>query len=178
MYKNIKYIVVAFLILAVSFLGIAFAEKKGVKTTNGSDLSVNELKALTIETWDKTEWEVFTDKDSELPDTYGKRPYKKDLKASSQAMREVKLVKGYPRDVKNIDLGSDKETSQVLGLKFYFTFPGNNEVTVRPPRTESFLVKRPRTFIGDNGFTAEEQKKDASQRDMNNMNIQLIYGIE
>jgi hypothetical protein len=178
MKKKFQYSLVLFLVSAISLVGIAFAEKKGVQTSNGNDLSVNELKALTVENWDKTEWEVFTDKDSEIPDTYGKRPYKKDLAASSQSMRQVKLVKGYPRDVKNIDLGQEKDNSQVLAVKFFFTYPGNNEVTIRPPRTESFLVKRPRYYVGDNAFTSEDLKKDPASRDMNNVNIQPIYGIE
>jgi hypothetical protein len=178
MMKQVRYIIIAIVVTALTLTGYAFAQKKGVKTSNGNDLSVSELKAITIETWDKTEWEVFTDKDSEIPDTYGKKPYKKDLKASSQAMREVKLVKGYPRDEKSIDLSTEKETAQVLAVKFFFTFPGNNEVTVRPPRTEQFLVKRPRQFINDNAFSSEEAKKDPSVRDVNNVNLQPVYGIE
>ena len=89
--------------IAIAFSGVAYAEKKGLKTTNGNDLGSTELKSITLETWDKTEWEVFTDKDSELPDAYGKKPYKKDLATSTQSMRQVKLLKGYPRDVKYLD---------------------------------------------------------------------------
>ncbi|HNK96385.1 MAG TPA: flagellar filament outer layer protein FlaA, partial [Leptospiraceae bacterium] len=180
MNNKIKYLSITSAVLAavVAFSGIAFAENKGLKTTNGNDLGSNELKSITLETWDKTEWEVFTDKDSEIPDSYGKKPYKKDLPPSSQAMRQVKLLKGYPRDVKYIDLSKDKENSQVLAIKFHFTFPGNNEVTIRPPRTADFLINRPRMFINENAFSSEEAKKNPEKRDTNNVNVQPIYGVE
>lgn len=74
-------------------------------------------------------------------------------------MRQVKLLKGYPRDVKYLDMSKDKENAQILALKFHFTFPGNNEVTIRPPRTPDFLINRPRMFINDNAFSSEEAKK-------------------
>ncbi|MBP9885088.1 MAG: endoflagellar filament sheath protein [Leptospiraceae bacterium] len=164
--------------IVIAFSGIAYAEKKGLKTTNGNDLGSAELKSITLETWDKTEWEVFTDKDSELPDSYGKKPYKKDLPPSSQSMRQVKLLKGYPRDVKYLDMSKDKDNAQILALKFHFTFPGNNEVTIRPPRTPEFLINRPRMFINDNAFSSEEAKKDPSKRDLNNVTMQPIYGVE
>ena len=50
--------------ILIALSGVAYAEKKGLKTTNGNDLGSAELKSITLETWDKTEWEVFTDKDS------------------------------------------------------------------------------------------------------------------
>lgn len=180
MNNKIKLVSITSAVIAaiVAFSGIAYAEKKGLKTTNGNDLGANELKSITLETWDKTEWEVFTDKDSELPDNYGKKPYKKDLPPSSQSMRQVKLLKGYPRDVKYLDLNKDKDNSQVLAIKFHFTFPGNNEVTIRPPRTDDFKINRPRMFINENTFSSEEAKKAPDKRDTNNVNVQPIYGVE
>ncbi|MBK6604999.1 MAG: endoflagellar filament sheath protein [Leptospiraceae bacterium] len=176
--KKLVGILSSIIAIAIAFSGIAYAEKKGLKTTNGNDLGNNELKSITLETWDKVEWEVFTDKDSELPDNYGKKPYKKDLAPSTQSMRQVKLLKGYPRDVKYIDLSKDKDNSQVLAVKFHFTFPGNNEVTIRPPRTADFIINRPRMFINDNAFSNTEAQKAPEKRDINNVNIQPIYGVE
>ena len=46
--------------ILVAFSGIAYAEKKGLKTTNGNDLGSAELKSITLETWEKTIQKGFT----------------------------------------------------------------------------------------------------------------------
>ncbi len=168
-----------FVFLVVGLVGFGYAERrKGIKTPNGSDISANELRAITLESWDETEWEVFTDKDQMNYPTYPGANYNYEKeKETSQAYRAVKLLKGaYPRDVKYLDYSKNKENLQVLGVKFRFTYAGNNEVTIRPPRTDKFKVKRYKGFVSENDFSSAEQKKDPSERPK--PVVQEIYGIE
>jgi hypothetical protein len=48
--KKLIGILSGLIAIAVAFSGIAYAEKKGLKTTNGNDLGSNELKSITLET--------------------------------------------------------------------------------------------------------------------------------
>jgi hypothetical protein len=179
---NIKKITIGISIasiLATGLVGFASAQKKGVKTSNGNDLSANELRAITIETWDKTPWEVFTDKDQKEYPTYPGASYKyENTLTNSQVVREVKLIDGgYPRDIKYLDLKQDKKDLKVLGIKFKFTYPGNNEVTIRPPRAKEFEVIRPRGFVSDNNLTSKDQKTPVEKRGPSEV-MDTIYGIE
>lgn len=171
-------------LISVGLLGFAYAGKKGVKTQNGSDLSVNELRAITIETWDETLWEVFTDKDqlnyTTYPKSEGGATKVEPLLVTSQAMREAKLLKGgYPRDVKYLDLKEGNENLQVLGVKFQFTYPGNNEVTIRPPRIQKYEVVRHKDYVSENDpdLDRNEAKKSADKRKPLKA-VQTIYGLE
>ncbi|MCB1176553.1 MAG: hypothetical protein KDK36_03135, partial [Leptospiraceae bacterium] len=136
-------------------------------------------RAITIENWDKTAWEVFTDKDQvEYPTYPGSNYDYKDKLATSQALREVKLIDGgYPRDIKYLDLKTDKKDLKVLGVKFKFTYPGNNEVTIRPPRSKDFEIVRPRGYVSDNNLTSKEQKTPVDKRSPSTV-VDTIYGIE
>jgi len=168
----------------LAVIGIGFAEKKSEKTSNGSDLSQKEYRAVTLETWDETAWEVFTDKDNinytTYPGTPGGEKYNPDLPATAQAFRQVKLVAGgYPRDVKYLDYKTDKANLKVLGVKFQFTYPGNNEVTIRPPREDKYKIKRTRDFISENFLDRNEAKATPDKRDPKaTANSIDIYGLE
>jgi len=186
---NMKKIILGSTAIAIAtagFLGLAFAEKKHVKTSNGSDLSVNELRAITLESWDETAWEVFTDKDGINYTTYPSNDagakYDPQLPPTAQAMRAVKLVDGaysYPRDVKYLDNNTAKDKLKVLGIKFQFTYPGNNEVTIRPPREDKYKQVRFRDFITENDVDRNEAKKTPDQRDPKaTANSFNIYGLE
>jgi len=61
-------------LLSVGMIGVGYAEKKSEKTSNGSDLSQKEFRAVTLENWDETAWEVFTDKDNINYTTYPGTP--------------------------------------------------------------------------------------------------------
>ncbi|MDX1958738.1 MAG: flagellar filament outer layer protein FlaA [Leptospiraceae bacterium] len=167
-------------IAVASLVGFAFAQQKGVKTSNGNDLSEKELRAITLENWDENTWEVFTDKDGISYPTYPGANYKYDpkLPPTAQAMREVKLVPGYPRDVKYLDYSKDRGKQNVLGLKFQFTYSGVNEVTIRPPRdNKKYEVIRFRGFVTENDLDRNDAKKDPSQRKAVGT-YQPIYGLE
>ena len=138
--------------------GFVATQSKGVKTATGSDISARELKAITIESWDSGTvpygWEVFTDKDGVIKDGNGdqkqddKTPYNptiNDPKNFPLIVRDVKLVNGKPGDIKYVD----NSTAKVLGVKFQFTYPGYNIVTIRPPRTPEYEVVRPRQWVND-----------------------------
>jgi hypothetical protein len=178
--KKILIVVFSVIFSISAILGVALAQqRKGVKTSNGSDISANELRAITIESWDKgNPWEVFTDKDQMEYPTYpgAKYEYKPELE-TSQVYRAVKLLDGaYPRDVKYLDYNPNKKDLKVLGVKFRFTYPGNNEVTIRPPREDKFKVKRYKGFVSENDFSSKDQKLDPSARPK--PVTQEIYGIE
>jgi len=148
-----------------------FAQAKKSRIVN--DVTESELKTITVESWDNPApaapygWELFTDKDGQKKDgnedqIYDEsRPYKPaqtDLKESPQAIREVKLIPGKPADVGNVDSASAK----VLGVKFQFTFPGNNVATIRPPRVPEYQLTRVRDYLDDNNSNKDQK----------------IYGIE
>jgi hypothetical protein len=165
--ENRKLITLALgTLTAIALTGFAQAQYRitnGVATSNGNDITSMELKAITIESWDTPSqaapygWEVSTDKDGVIKDGTGDMKYDENNKyspvlndpvKSPLVMREVRLVPGKPTDVKNVDPGNAK----VLGVKFQFTYPGYNVVTVRPPRTPEYEVTRARPYVDDNNM--------------------------
>lgn len=130
-----------------------------ISTAIGSDVSGSELRALTIESWDRDYtargygWEVHTNRDN----TYqveNVKDYDPEW-AGTQAERAVKLVRGTPRDIKE-NIGFDK--AYVLGIKFAFTFPGDNIVTLRPPYgVDHYVVERPRPYLNELAFGATKK---------------------
>ncbi|MEQ8352071.1 MAG: flagellar filament outer layer protein FlaA [Leptospiraceae bacterium] len=136
--------------------GFAVTGQAGVETAVGSDVSSAELRAITVESWDRDYsgggygWEVLTDKDVKA-----KGPYQP--KASNlQSEREVKLIKGTPRDIKE---NEGYEQARVLGIKYAFTFPGYNTVTVRPPSVDQYTVERPRPYLNELALAEGYQKR-------------------
>lgn len=163
--------------------GVALAKSSSnsLKTAIGNDVSGKELQAITVESFDCIQgadygWEVFTDKDAIQPPSYydDKFKYEPKLTPSSQAVREAKLITGHKaRDLKY--LAEDK--NKVLGVKFQFTYPGYNEVTIRPPRTEQYKITRSRSFITENDLTRDDYKKEPEKRQPKQATFD-IYGIE
>lgn len=137
--------------LTIVFLGIICfvlidGVRAGVETAIGNDVSQDEFRAITVESWDRDYsgggygWEVFTDKDTKT-----KGPYQ-PIASNLQAEREVKLIKGTPADIK-YNIG--KEDVRILGVKFAFTFPGYNVVTIRPPAVDHYIIERPRPYLNE-----------------------------
>ncbi len=128
-----------------------------VSTAIGSDVSARELRALTIESWDRDYslkgygWEVVTNREQ----TYRGADYE-PIKTNKLMERTVRLIKGTPRDIKE-NLKFDK--AYVLGVKFAFTFPGENVVTIRPPRRadgkviDQYMSERARPYLNETAFT-------------------------
>lgn len=118
----------------------------GVETAVGSDVTASELRAITVESWDRDYsgggygWEVLTDKDTRTQGPY--QPAASNL----QAEREVKLIKGTPADIRE-NQGYDQ--ARILGVKFAFTFSGYNVVTIRPPAVDHYIVERPRPYLNE-----------------------------
>jgi len=142
-----KYIFPTLIILGAISLSIMIdGVRAGIETAIGNDVSANELRAITVESWDRDYsgggygWEVITDKDTKTRGPY--QPSASNL----QAEREVKLIKGTPADIK-YNVGRDDV--RILGVKFAFTFPGYNVVTIRPPAVDHYIIERPRPYLNE-----------------------------
>ena len=136
--------------------GFAVTGQAGVETAVGSDVSSAELRAITVESWDQDfsgggyGWEVLTDKDTKAQGPY--QPAASNL----QSEREVKLIKGTPRDIKE---NENYDQARVLGVKYAFTFPGYNTVTVRPPSVDQYTVERPRPYLNELALAEGYEKR-------------------
>jgi len=142
-----KYIFPTLIILGAISLSIMIdGVRAGIETAIGNDVSANELRAITVESWDRDYsgggygWEVITEKDTKTRSPY--QPSASNL----QAEREVKLIKGSPADIK-YNVGRDDV--RILGIKFAFTFPGYNVVTIRPPAVDHYIIERPRPYLNE-----------------------------
>jgi len=154
-----------------------------VKTAVGSDVSSNELRSITVESWDKDYsnggygWEVSTDKDMTSKDGQ----YQPNAQ-SLQAEREVKLIKGTPQDIRE---NVNYPEARVLGVKFGFTFPGYNVVSIRPPHVDQYVVERPRPFLNEYAVTGDYKSRSCYKNPaLSSVNagramvVDCLYGIE
>lgn len=186
-------------IFLASMSGQSFA---GVETAIGSDVSSNELRALTIESWDRDYtgggygWEVETDNDTTVPGA----PYQ-PLHSNDKAEREVKMIPGTPRDIReNMNIPKDASgkpafTPYILGVKYVFSFPGFNEVTIRPPRhradrpnevIDHYMVERPRPYLNETALQSHSgvascftnTALSSFQGSARHQAIDCVYGIE
>ncbi len=119
-----------------------------IETVVQGDTEAEELRSVTIESWDRDYsgqgygWRVYTDKDAKQnPGT----PYSSRAE-SAQAEREVKLIKGTPVGLR---LNHDYDQARVLAVQFAFTFPGNNAVTLAPPKVDHFMNERIRYYLSE-----------------------------
>ncbi|MBX7059435.1 MAG: flagellar filament outer layer protein FlaA [Leptospirales bacterium] len=157
-----------------------------VETAIGSDVSSHELRAITIESWDKDYsnggygWEAVTNVD---PRPQPNETYKAAL-ANLKMEREVKLIAGTPRDIRE---NQNYPQARVFGLKFAFTFPGNNVVSLRPPRVDHYMVERARphlneTALADSNYRIPSCFQDQTQSQYSNPNrpvyVDCVIGVD
>ncbi|MBE7439941.1 MAG: endoflagellar filament sheath protein [Spirochaetales bacterium] len=181
-------------------LGVALAATLGygstighakVETAIGSDVTANELRALTIESWDTDYsrggygWEVITNEDN----TPRGAKYE-FLAASQKAEREVKLIKGTPRDIKE---NQNYDKAKILAVRFSFSFPGYNVVSIRPPTkdvndqiVDHYTIERPRPYLNEIAFSGEYRARSCFQNPENSFSrlsnrpvvVDCVTGIE
>ncbi len=179
-------------VVAAAVVGLTFVNgyAGGVETAIGSDVSANELRAITVESFDTDYsgggygWELLTNRDS----TKNGDPYSAEY-SNVEVEREVKLVKGTPQDIRE---NQTFEEAKVLGIKYAFSFPGNNIVTIRPPRVDQYVVERPRPFFNDVALLDASKNdgkikphscyKDPAKSELNRSQrgqfVDCIYGVE
>ncbi len=172
-------------VIAALAIGLSTARSQaGVETAIGSDVSSDELRAITVESWDQDYsgggygWEAHTDKD----DTKNGDPYQPQY-SNLQVEREVKLIKGTPRDIRE---NEGYEKARIYGLKFAFTFPGYNVITLQPPHVDHYVVERPRPFMNEQALEGTYKPrscyKDPERSKITRTNrgqfVDCLYGVE
>ncbi len=185
-YKNYLRTAAPLLMGSLAAFSVAFTglESRGVSTAIGNDVSSDEKRSITVESWDKDfsqggyGWEVFT-----TADTVEKgQPYQPQY-SNALVEREVKLVAGTPRDVReNLNFPDAK----ILAVKFAFTFPGNNVVTIKPPQnTEDYLIERARPHFNEQTIEGTVPPrscfKDPNRSQFKSSRgqfVDCIYGVE
>lgn len=155
--KNIGPIAASAAVAAVAMFGLTYSIRAQVETAIGNDVSASELRAITIESWDRDYsgggygWQIVTDKDNKAAG--GEYQFKA---SSLQAEREAKLIAGSPQD---IIYNQNYPRARIYGIKFSFTFPGYNTVTLRPPPVDHYTVERPRPHLNEIALTGTGPQK-------------------
>lgn len=158
----------------------------GVETAIGSDVSAHELRAITVESFDQDfsgggyAWEVHTNRDKKPDDPNA--PYE-PVYSNAMVEREVKLVSGTPGDVRE---NQDFADAKVLGVKFAFTFPGFNVVSIKPPHVDQYVIERPRPMFNEQVVEGQIKPKscykDPAMAELELTNrgqfVDCIYGVE
>ena len=150
----------------------------GARTENllsMNDVSNNELRSITVESWDRDYsgagygWRVTTNKDKRLKNTPQAEAYK-PLDASLQVEREVKLVAGSPINIRE---NQGYPQAQVLGVRFAFTFPGNNVVSISPPKADQYTTERLRHYLSESA-AADTTQRTARKSCYKNENLSIL----
>ncbi len=137
-------------IAAIGAIGIASDSTYAIEAIGG-DVSIEALNAITVESWDRDYstggwgWEVYTNRDPKSDDgSYQNRS------SGVMAEREVKLIRGSSRAIReNIDYPQ----ARILGIKFAFSFPGFNAVSIQPPAVDHFTVEKTRSYLNELAIT-------------------------
>ena len=187
-FAGVPYIVGG--LAAVVFGFASVTGKAGVETAIGSDVSSGELRALTVESWDKDYtgggygWLLETNRDEQIQTKPGDpEPKYEPQYSNAEVDREVKLVKGTPGDVRE---NQNFDEARLLAVKFAFTFPGYNVATIRPPHVDNYAIERPRPYMNDQVVegTAKPRNcyKDTNLSEYQSTKraqfIDCIYGVE
>ena len=142
---------------------------------SSNDVSSHELRAITIESWDRDYsgagygWRVTTNKDSKAKKTPQAEVYK-PLLASVQVEREVKLIAGTPIDIRE---NQAYPQAQVLGVRFAFTFSGDNVVSISPPIADQYTIERVRHYLSESA-AANPTEKTAKKSCYKNENLSIL----
>lgn len=150
MNKLSSRILIATFCLAAAFLVMRNADSK-IVTNVPADVSGEELQALVVEDFESMKVAANIDDDgwfiSSTPKAYtGGDENLKKLKNPVLSL-EVKGIEGGPNDMRVEDensptkLGKEKKT--MMGVRFRFRYPGNNVVTLDPPKEVDWKEKTP-----------------------------------
>lgn len=170
-------------VLAAASAGTVHFVRADVRTAVGNDVSSNELRSITVESFDKDYsllgygWEVSTDKDTATKDGKYQNAF-----ANLSSEREVKLLKGTPQDIRE---NLNYPGAYILAIKFGFTFPGYNVVSIRAPHVDHYVVERPRPYLNEYATQGDYKARSCYQNPaLSTTNMQramvvdCIYGIE
>ncbi len=115
-----------------------------------ADVVHSEMRSITVEGWDKDYsgqgygWRVSTNRDTKDKAAV-KAPYK-SFDENLLSEREVKLVPGSPVEIRE-NIGWPD--NYILGVRFTFTFPGDNLVSIYPPDADQYTVERIRYHLSE-----------------------------
>ncbi len=156
--------------LIVVVWGSVSAQAAKEITTIRGDVSSHELRSITVESWDRDYsnqgygWRVFTNRELR-PKGLEKKPYEWSF-SNFQSSRQVKLIKGTPVDLRE---NRNYEPARVLALRYAFTFPGNNVVSIEPPDVDHYMNERVRYYLSEHGAAQSQpgQEKKSCYNDPN-----------
>ncbi len=133
------------------------------------DAARSEIRSVTVESWDRDYsgsgygWRVFTNYDDKAKKTQQLPPYAPSA-SSLKSEREVKLLKGTPIYLRE-NYGYNE--SRVLGVRFAFTFPGDNVVSIAPALADHYMVERVRHYLSESILAAGGQEQKSCYKDKN-----------
>lgn len=149
MNKISSRILIVTLCLAAAFLVMRTADSK-IVTNVPADLSGEELKAIVVDDFEALKVAANVDDDgwfiSSTPKAYtGGDDNMKKLKNPVLSL-EIKGVDGGPNDMKVEEItptGLGKEKKKMLGVRWRFRYPGNNVISLDPPKELDWKERTP-----------------------------------
>ena len=152
------------------------------------DVQSREIRAVTMESWDRDYsgggygWEVTTNKDKKLKGSTQASVYNSN-DSSLQAEREVKLVAGTSD---HITINEGNQQAQILAIRFAFTFPGDNVVSISPPKVDKYTIERYRNYISESAVKKATAVRKSCYKDPNlsimrrvgSLLLECLNGIE
>jgi len=139
------------LCIASALMIVRVADSK-IVTNVPADLSGEELKAIVIEDFANSKISANADDDGWLltsnPKQYTKAKDEDTLKKKNPVMTlELKLIDGGPNDLRVEDktspTGLGMEKKKMLGLHFRFRYPGENSISIEPPKEVDWKERTP-----------------------------------
>jgi len=150
--KKSRIFIITFCMIVSSVINLSVknADSK-IATSLPNDVSGNETKALVIEDFENLKIVDKVEDDgwfaTSTPKEFTKGDEESKKKKNPVLSLQLKAVDGGPNDMKVEDTysptGLGKEKKKVLGVHFRFRYPGNNSVSIEPPKEVDWKDRTP-----------------------------------